>query len=94
MIASRKDKVMKAIDHGKYPPEVYVVIVPESENSQVEIMAAIELRHEYVRSHCLMIVGIAMGKTEAVSMVERLTSDVYAGRGDANIRAWLLEDHG
>lgn len=91
LISSRKDSVINAIDHGNYPPQVYVVIVPESGNSQLEIMPALEFRHSWIKEHCLMIVGLAFGKTEAESLVERLAGDVYADRKDANIRAWLLE---
>ncbi len=93
VIASRKDKVINAIDHGRYSPDVYVVIVPESESSQLEIMSSSEFRHDYIRKHCLMIVGLAMGKTEAQSIVTRIVGDVYSDRGDANIRAWLSEKH-
>ena len=71
-----------------------LITVPESESSQLEILAVNELRHTGIREHCLMIVGIAMGKTEAQSMVEALVFDVYSDRHDADIRAWLSEEHG
>ncbi len=93
LIARRKDKTIDSINQGKYPSNVYVILVPENENSQLEIMSAWELRHDYVRDHCRMIVGLAFGKTEAISMVERLIADVYKDRKDANIRAWLTEKH-
>ncbi len=93
-IASKKDKTIDDIDHGNYSAGVYVVILPESENSQLEIMSSLELRHDYIRRHCLMIVGLAMGKTEAESIVTHLVRDVYADRKDADIRAWLSEEHG
>jgi hypothetical protein len=41
-----------------------------------------------------MIVGLAYGKTEAESIVEAIVRDVWADRKDANIRAWLSEEHG
>ena len=94
MIFARKDSVINAIDREEYPSGVYVILVPENENSQLEIMSARELRHPFVRKNCRMIVGIALGRTEAQSMVEALAGDVYADRGDADIRAWLSEEHG
>ncbi len=94
LIARKKKKVIDDIDHGRYPANAYVIILPESENSQLEMMSALELRHDYIRDHCLMIVGIARGKTEATSLLERLVKDVYADRKDADIRAWLLERRG
>ncbi len=94
LIGARKDRIIDEIDRGKYPAGVYLITVPESESSQLEILAVNELRHTWIREHCLMIVGIAMGKTEAQSMVEALVFDVYSDRHDADIRAWLSEEHG
>ena len=91
MIAARKDSVIRSIERGEYPSGVYVVLVPENTNSQLEILSVRELRHAYVREHCLMIVGLGFGRTEAESMVEAIAADVYADRGDADIRTWLLE---
>ena len=34
MILARKDSVIDAIDRGEYPSGVYVILVPENENSQ------------------------------------------------------------
>ena len=41
-----------------------------------------------------MIVGLGLGRTEAESMLEAIVADVYADRKDADIRAWLSEEHG
>ncbi len=94
MIAARKDSVIDSIDRGEYPSRVYVILVPENRNSQLEMMAAREFRHSYVRENCQMIVGLGLGRTEAESMLEAIVADVYADRKDADIRAWLSEEHG
>ncbi|HCI74090.1 MAG TPA: hypothetical protein DHV42_06060 [Lachnospiraceae bacterium] len=90
LMAFRRNAVVAAIEKGSYPSGVYVILLPESESSQLEIMPARELRHAYVREHCRMIVGIAQGKTEAQSIVERLAGDVYAHGDDISIREWLI----
>ncbi len=94
LISRRKDAVIDEIEHGRYPAGVYVITVPENENRQLEIMAAGELKHGFIKEHTLMIVGIAMGKTEAEGILERMAGDVYADRGDVNFRAWLMTKHG
>ncbi|MBR1900612.1 MAG: hypothetical protein IJ820_06070 [Lachnospiraceae bacterium] len=81
------------IDHGRYPAFVHLLIIPESKSSQLEIISASELSHDYIREHCLLIVGLAQGKTEALSLLEQLMQDVYRDRKDADIRAWLSEEH-
>ena len=93
MIAARKDSVIDSIERGEYPSGVYVILIPENENSQLEIMSAREFRHAYVRKNCLMIVGLGLGRTEARTMIEGIVGDVYRQRGDADIRAWLSEEH-
>lgn len=93
LISPRKDKVIDEIDHGRYPAFVYLLIIPESRSSQLEIIRASELSHDYIREHCLLIVGLAQGKTEAVSLLEQLMQDVCRDRKDADVRAWLSEEH-
>ena len=93
LIAPRRDKVIDDIDHGRYPAFVHLLTIPESRNSQLEIISASELSHDYIREHCLLIVGLAQGRTEALSLLEQLMQDVYRDRKDGDIRAWLSEEH-
>ena len=86
--------MIEAIDRGDYPRGVYVILLPESKSSQLEMMSASELRHAWIREHCLMIVGLALGRTEAESMLEAIAADAWSARGDADIRAWLTEERG
>lgn len=90
LIAPRREKVMEEIESGNYPVGAYVVILPESTGSQLEIMSARELRHSWIREHCKMVVAIAQGKTEAQSMVERIAGDVWRNKDATDIRTWLL----
>lgn len=94
LISPRKDSVIDEIDRGSYPAFVYLLIVSQGSNSQLEIIKATELAHDYVREHCLLIVGLAQGRTEAISLLERLARDVWRDRKNADIRAWLSEEHG
>ena len=89
LISPRKDRVIEEINQGRYPKFVYLLTLPQGGNSQLEIISASELSHDYVREHCLLIVGLAQGKTEAMSLLEQLMQDVCRDRRDADIRAWL-----
>ncbi len=91
LIKSRRTRVVDDINHGVYPAFVYLLILPESTGSQLEIIRASELSHAYIRGHCLQIVGLAQGRTEAESLLEALVQDVYRDRKDADIRAWLSQ---
>jgi len=93
LVSKRKDKLIYDIDSGRYPVGVYLVTVPDSHMGQVEIIPARELKYEYARERVLMILGIALGKSEAVGLVKNLVSDVYADQGDVRIREWLSEEH-
>ena len=93
LIAPRRERVIEEIDLGRYPSFVYLLVVSERSRCQLDILEAAQLKHDYIREHCALIVGLAQGKTEAVSLVEKLVQDVYRDRGDADIRAWLSEEH-
>ena len=40
----------------------------------------------------MTIVGVAIGKDEAVSLVQRIIDDVYTKTGDFNVREYFLTD--
>ncbi len=85
----RRDSLIKSIDQKDYPSGVYVIIVPKRGNSQLEILSARELRHDWNRKNCSVIMGLALGMTEARALVQRMVSDAYEDCGSADIREWL-----
>ena len=90
LISPEKDKVRHSIEAGTYPAGVYLLVIPGNEENQLEIFKAGELRHSYVRRHLLMIAGIAFTKEEAKGLAQRIVQDTVNERGDADVRAFLL----
>lgn len=69
---------------------LYVLIIPENENEQLEIMHAGFLRQRYYKQHPPLIAGFSGSYHEAVLMIKDLTDKALEETGSANIRAYIL----
>ena len=89
----RRDSLIRGIDSGNWPAGVWLITVPDNPSRQLELYSAGELKNDYTREHCLLIVGLAFTKAEAEALLEKIEQDVYRDRGDTDIRAWLSAEH-
>lgn len=91
----RIDRLRSRIDRGKRLPRVWLISLASNGRDQLDIFDARSLYQPAFRARCPMIVGVASDYSEALELVIRMADDVYLGRGDGNIRAWLegREEH-
>ncbi len=93
LAGARKDQLIGEIDKGNYPPGSWILAVSDNPARQLEMYSASELKHDFVKDHCLLIVGLAFSRAEAEALLLRLVEDVYRDRGDTDIRSWLSVEH-
>lgn len=90
LIRRRAEDTRREIDAGKYPANVYLVVLPENVHSELEIISAQRLRIPYVRTHIPMAVGLAFGQEEAVIVARNIVQDTVDHTGGADVRSYLL----
>ena len=90
---TQRDALISGIDSGNYPAGAWLITVPDNPLRQLEMYSAGELKHDYTREHCLLIIGLALTRAEATALLEKIVQDVYSERGDADIKAWLSAEH-
>ena len=72
---------------GKY----FVITLSPNGRDNLDIRPALSLQKESLRSLDVLIVAVAADRKDALSLLERIASDCWMARGDANLRAYLQD---
>jgi len=90
-VRSRAGQLVKEMEEGKFPSGIWVLSIPVGDRDQLDIRKASSLAYHGLWEAVPMIVGLAGSRNEAVELVELITRDCLAVRGDAQLRAYLME---
>ena len=84
--------IVHNIKAGKMLYDVYVVVLPQTEHNQLELVNANQLLAPWHRKSILRIVGIAIGYEEALALLEKMFLDAYRQTGEYNPRLFIEKD--
>ena len=88
------DEVRRNLLIGKGQLSIYVIALSPSRPcpgaNQLEILHCALLKTPYYRENPPFIIGIADGKSEAVSVVRDLVQEAYENSGSGDVRAYLF----
>ena len=88
-LKKKKDKVIARLEKKKIQPELHVILLPECDHNQLEIVNAMYLLQPGYLREDRLVVGIAKGFDEAVELVEQISREVYDATGDLNLRDYI-----
>lgn len=94
LMKGKQDKIVERLKKQDYPLTVYLIVLSEDGENQLEFFRTSLLKQEIFRGEELFVVGIAAGYDDALYLVERITEDAYRETKDADIRSYLLERDG
>lgn len=84
------DKVKRKLKHHKGQLSIYVICLAPF-NDQLEIMHAAFLKQKYFRYHPPVVIGIASGYDEAVSLIVKMSEECVRQLGTCNLKEFLKE---
>jgi hypothetical protein len=90
-IKEKTDRLVRDIDEGKHPLRIYLIVMAQGTQNQLEIIRACEVKYWYEKGRCPMIVGMARGRKETLELLQRMTQDVLADTGGLDFRAYFRE---
>ena len=88
-LKKKKDKVIARLERRKIQPDLHVIILPECDHNQLEIVNAVYLLQPGYPREDRMVVGIAKGFDEAAELIEKISREVYDATGDLKIRDYI-----
>lgn len=90
----KKYSLIREIESGKAPLEVFLITLPSGQGNQLEIMSVWNLKFWYRRKNCPMIVGLACGREEALELVVQITEEVLEKTGSVELKNYFLNHSG
>lgn len=85
-------ELLRSIKRHKWDFGVYVVALSETENNLLDLYETIWFEQKFYKKAKLHIVGIALGKEEALLLTKEIIDDVYTSTGGFNVRDYFLTD--
>ncbi|WP_346663698.1 hypothetical protein [uncultured Merdimonas sp.] len=86
----KKKKIIDRLEKKKFQIPVYLILLPENDKNQLEILNSALLLQPSYPDRDLFVVGIAKGYEEALELVEEIAKEVYNETEGADIRSYIL----
>lgn len=86
-----KHKIIKKAIRNKPQIGVYLITLPINENNSLEIYPSYILLQKYYKKKNLFVVGISIGKEEALNLVTTIILDCYNKTGQFLVRKMINE---
>lgn len=85
------DQIYRSIEEEEYMPEVYLITIAAGEKDQLDSFQSIQLMMPALRRRLQPIIGVALGKEEAMTLLQDIARDVYEKTGDLYLRKYFEE---
>lgn len=69
--------ILQGLRDGKWQPEVYVIMPPQSGNNVLEIVPSVMLQMPPYQEQNVMIIGVAVTYWEALEVAREIVDDLY-----------------
>lgn len=89
-LEKKKEKIVHKLEAGKFQPTIHLIVLPNQENNQLEIINSIYLLQPDYPKEERFVVGIAKNYDAALELVETISREVYEHTGELNIRDYIL----
>lgn len=83
------EKIKEKINQNKFVPGIFLITLSSNPDNLLEIISALMLKQDTLRSLCPEIIGIAHGKEEAMKLVESILNQVYQETGTFQVQNYL-----
>ncbi len=90
-LKKRTKKIISRLNKGVYKPAVSLVVLPDNQGEQLEIVDTMQMRQKDFPQQDLFIVGIAKDQGDALKMVAEIVEEVYNETGGTDVRSYILK---
>lgn len=87
----KRRKLIDAVKDSKKMPGAYVIALSSNPRELLDIIPVSMIGKPGCPADNLYIIGIADGKAEAFSLIEKMVDYIYRETGKLNIREYFLE---
>lgn len=88
----KRQSVLQKLQDGNLHPRLYAVVLPSNEMNLLDILPQPVLCQEYYKKKELFVVGVAVGKKEAMELSGKIVMDAYRATGKTKVSVYLGDD--
>lgn len=85
----KKEKLIKKLNRGAGTVDVWLVTAALNRRDLFDVFSAAYLKQPALRRNLPEIVGLAVGRDEAMEIVRRIVEETYERLGNADVRQYL-----
>ncbi|MGI6118201.1 MAG: hypothetical protein ACOYBC_07390 [Bilifractor sp.] len=90
--AKNAGRLIRNAEQGKFDPGLYLITLSSNGTDELDLVLASSIRGKKTAiSRMPLVVGIAIGKHEAVQVAGEIARCAYFESGAASIRQWILD---
>ena len=83
------ERIQEKLENRRLVPGIYLLVLSDNPRNIMELFPAVTLLQRTAADLCPEIIGIALGKEEAVSLAEEIIRQVYEETGDVQVKEYL-----
>ena len=83
------ERIQEKLENRRLVPGIYLLVLSENPRNIMELFPAVTLLQRTAADLCPEIIGIALGKEEAVSLAQEIIRQVYEETGDVQVKEYL-----
>lgn len=83
------ERIQEKLENRRLVPGIYLLVLSENPRNIMEMFPAVTLLQRTAADLCPEIIGISLGKEEAVSLAEEIIRQVYEETGDVQVKEYL-----
>ena len=83
------EKLVSKIKNHPLWTGAYLLTLSRNSSDQIDIFDVRQLQQSFYRNHTLRVVGIAKNYDDALNLIQQITEDCLANKGDCNLKEYL-----
>lgn len=86
----RRKRIIADLESGKHIPGVYLITLAQNPDELLDIIPALMVNTPWFHSDDLLVLGLAAGRKEALSLVRDMVDTVYQATGSFDMKQYYL----
>lgn len=89
-ISKEEERVKRSLRAKKMPSDWFIIAISTTRDGMLDILPAALVRQKWFSVGSIQVVGVAKGYFHALSLMEKMASDVYECTGTCGMKEYFL----
>lgn len=90
-VKTRKRRIIRAVKARRLMPGIYCIALSTNPENLLDVIRVDELKFPYYERQEIYVLGLALGRESAVTLVAQMIDEVYRNTGDVKVRDYYQD---